>query len=141
MPPSTTQAMIEATTMLGNQRSRLNWNAGAVRAAAAGKAMIVEKPLTGFFGPPGADAEQLVRHPGVDKISFTGGTATARRILQPLPLWHPGAGAGEAGGAHAPACGATDAHGGAATGPAAGVAGLPVGSRGTAWSGGRSLIG
>jgi acyl-CoA reductase-like NAD-dependent aldehyde dehydrogenase len=35
---------------------------------------------------PGADVGQaLVAHPGIDKIAFTGGTATARRSCVPPP--------------------------------------------------------
>jgi len=60
MPPSTTQAMIEATTMLGNQRSRLNWNAGAVRAG-AGEAGA-DHPGAGAGEAGGAHAPACGRH-------------------------------------------------------------------------------
>lgn len=75
----------------------------AVAALAAGNTVVAKPPEVAPFGalrfgelaleaglPPGAlnvvpgaaaAGEALVRHPGVDKVSFTGGTATARRIM------------------------------------------------------------
>ena len=75
----------------------------AVAALAAGNTVVAKPPEIAPFGairfaelaleaglPPGAlnvipggavAGEALVSHPGVDKISFTGGTATGRRIM------------------------------------------------------------
>jgi aldehyde dehydrogenase (NAD+) len=87
----------------------------AVAALAAGNTVVAKPPEVAPFGairfaelaleaglPPGVlnvtpggpvAGEALVRHPGVDKVSFTGGTATARSIvaaaadtLKPLAL-------------------------------------------------------
>lgn len=75
----------------------------AIAAVAAGNTVVAKPPEVAPFGalrfaelaldaglPPGvlnvtpggpAAGEALVRHPGVDKVSFTGGTATARHIM------------------------------------------------------------
>jgi len=75
----------------------------AAPALAAGNTVVAKPPEISPFGalrfaelaleagippgvlnvvPGGAEAgEALVRHPGVDKVSFTGGTATARKVM------------------------------------------------------------